>query len=311
MMEDTLPVQDEAVIKSQDTALVGIPAYNEAATIGSVVLTAKKYTDWVVVIDDGSTDSTAEIARNAGAVVLQQGGNTGKGAAIKHAFEYARESGAQQLILLDADWQHDPDEIPDLLRPLESTEADVIIGSRYLDGKGGRTPRYRRVGQIVLDKLLFLGVGVDVTDSQSGYRAFNRKAIEALDVKENGFGIEAEMFTAAADNGLSVEEVPITIEYDVPNPSTSNSVLHGIRVVDYLLDIMRDRHPLLFFGVPGLTLMVLGLALGAWTMSLYDAGNGFHLGKALYGSVMFIVGVLSLYSALIMNMIGNKLDEMN
>lgn len=288
--------------------LAAIPAHNEAATIGSVVLTAQDYCDQVLVVDDGSTDATATVARQAGAMVFEQSTNGGKGAAVKKIFTFAREYDIDRVVLLDGDWQHDPAEIPTLLDPLEADAADVVIGSRYLDGGTGETPRYRRAGQQVLDLITYLSSGKQVTDSQSGYRAFNRAAIEALDVTEPGFGVETEMVRSVADNGLTVEEVPIAVNYDVPNPNSANSVFHGVRVVDTFLRIVRDRHPLLFFGVPGLVLTVFGLLYGAWTVSIYQSGGGFYIGKALFSAVLFLVGLLSVYSALIMNMLGKWID---
>lgn len=298
----------EKQAERSDRVLIGIPAYNEEATIGSVVLQGFEYGDRVLVVDDGSTDRTVEIARRAGATVLEQPANRGKGAAVQRIFEYARESDIDQLIILDADWQHDPGEIPDLLSRFNEMDADIVIGSRYVDGDRGDTPLYRRAGQKVLDYVTYLGTGTTVTDSQSGYRAFNRDAIEQIEIDENGFGVETEMLQSASDNDLTVTESPISVNYDVPDPNTSNSILHGVNVIDTFLGIVRDRHPLLFFGVPGATLMVLGLGYGAWTVSIYQSGGGFYVGKALFSAVLFLVGMFSFYSALIMNMLGNRLD---
>lgn len=288
---------------------VGIPAYNEAATIGSVVLAAQEYCDRVIVYDDGSTDATAAVAHEAGAMVLDHHRNEGKGACIRRIFELAREHQADHLVLLDGDWQHNPGEIPVLLESLEAEDADVVIGSRYLDGGDGDTPLYRRAGQKTLDLATYLGTGEPVTDSQSGYRAFNRTAIETIDISEPGFGVETEMLRSAADHDLRVSEVPISVNYDVPSPSGSNCVFHGVRVVDTFLRIVRDRHPLLFFGVPGLILTVVGLLYGAWTVSIYQSGGGFYVGKALFSAVLFLVGLLSVYSALIMNMLGRWIEK--
>jgi glycosyltransferase involved in cell wall biosynthesis len=288
-----------------DSTLIAIPAYNEAATIGSVVHAAREHSDNVLVLDDGSSDPTSQIAGSAGAMVTRLEQNRGKGAAIRQIFEFTRKEGYEYLVVLDADWQHNPHEIPKLVRPLKRQSVDIVIGSRYLNGDRGDTPLYRRFGQRVLDLITNVGSRQSITDSQSGYRAFNRAAIERLDVSDSGFGIEAQMLHSATNHGLEIFEVPIEVNYDVPNPSTSNSFLHGIRVVDTLLTLIRDQHPLLFFGVPGTLLMGAGLGYGVWTLSLYDSGQGFYMVKALISSVLFIMGMLSVYSALIMNMIGN------
>jgi glycosyltransferase involved in cell wall biosynthesis len=295
--------------QKSDEITVAVPAFNEAATIGSVILAAQEVGDRVVVYDDGSFDGTAALARSAGAEVLEAPENSGKGAAVRELFEFARSNGLKRLVMLDADWQHDPAEIPDLVAPLEQGEADIVVGSRYLDGDYGNTPAYRRVGQKTLDAMTNLGNDVAVTDSQSGFRAFNRHAIETLDISDDGFGVETEMLRTAADEGLRITEVPIDVNYDVPNPNTSNSLIHGFSVVDSVLRVVRDRHPLLFFGVPGAIMTAAGLFYGAWTVSLYQTGGNFYMGKALFSTVMFLVGIFSVYSALIMNMLGNKLEQ--
>jgi glycosyltransferase involved in cell wall biosynthesis/DNA-binding response OmpR family regulator len=302
--------QEVGTTSAEQGAIIAIPAYNEEATIASVVLGAQEYSGQVVVIDDGSDDNTVRLARKAGATVLEQPENRGKGAAVRRAFEFAREHDEDALVVLDGDWQHDPREIPALLDELESSDADIVIGSRYVEGGRGDTPLYRRVGQKVLDAATYLGSGTAVTDSQSGFRAFNETAIEQLDIQATGFGVEMEILRSATDNDLTVSEVPISVNYDVPDANTSNSFIHGFKVVDTLLNIIRDRHPLLFFGVPGLTLTLLGLGYGAWTVTLYQSGAGFYIGKALFSSVLFIIGTFAVFSALIMNMLSRQLQDL-
>jgi len=111
-----------------------IPAYNEEGSIAGVVVQARKYVDRVVVCDDGSVDLTGAIAEGLGAVVVRHGRNLGKGAALRSAFLRARELGADVVAMLDADGQHDPEEIPGLVEPILKGEADMVVGSRYVDG---------------------------------------------------------------------------------------------------------------------------------------------------------------------------------
>src|SRR5665811_2125829 len=132
--------------------MVGIPCYNEEVAIGSLVARASQYADRIVVLDDGSTDKTAEVARLAGADVLVHSANCGKGAALRDLFTYATQCGDDILVILDGDGQHDPDDIPKLVQPLMLDEADIVNGSRYLNGDHRETPRYRRFGQVILDK---------------------------------------------------------------------------------------------------------------------------------------------------------------
>ncbi len=154
--------------------LAAIPCYNERIPIGYVVLIARKHVDEVLVIDDGSIDNTAEVAKEAGAVIVSHEVNKGKGAAIKTALKYATEGEFDALVLLDGDGQHDPNQIPLLIQLLQDDTADVVIGFRELN----QMPRYRRLGRVVLDYTT--AAGRLTRDSQSGFRALNRKAVEAL-----------------------------------------------------------------------------------------------------------------------------------
>ncbi len=152
--------------------LIIIPAYNEELTIGSVVALARKYGD-VLVVDDGSSDRTSEIAQNAGAIVVKHETNMGKGAALRTGFDYALANGYDAAVCLDADGQHNPGEIPKLLEPILKDEADMVIGSRFLDGAKKSIPLYRRLGLWILNTTTnaSLNGNLKVTDSQSGFRA--------------------------------------------------------------------------------------------------------------------------------------------
>src|SRR2546430_13944610 len=158
--------------------LVAIPAFNEGATIGSVVLKARQFASDVVVVDDGSTDDTAETAALAGAHVIQHARNLGKGLAIRTAWMYAREHAPEAFVLLDGDHQHDPNDIPRLVEPVLSGEADVVVRARW--GKTSGMPRYRRVGKRALDYATAAAAKNGIlTDSQSGYRVFSRQSLVA------------------------------------------------------------------------------------------------------------------------------------
>jgi glycosyltransferase involved in cell wall biosynthesis len=147
-----------------------LPAYNEEISIGSVVLRTRQYADRVIVIDDGRRDRTAEVAALAGAEVLRHSENQGKGAALKTGFASLKGDGV--IVTIDTDGQHDPADIPRLVAPIMAGEADMVNGSRYLNGNKKDTPLYRRLGQKVLDLFTNMDSGLAVTDSQSGFRAF-------------------------------------------------------------------------------------------------------------------------------------------
>ncbi len=223
--------------------LVGIPAYNEVETVGSVVLGASKHADEVLVYDDGSRDGTGEIAEEAGATVQSTEYNSGKGAGIQYIIEYAQKTDADYLILLDADGQHDPSEIPQVLEPLSIEDADLVIGSRFLNSKE-EIPTYRRVGQRLYDLATFLGTGNALTDSASGYRALNRTAIENIDLEATGVGAESEMLK---HDNIRVSEVPVSAIYDVPHPHTEVAVSNWFRAIKTMLRLIYDRNPFFFY----------------------------------------------------------------
>ena len=216
--------------------IVIIPAFNEQAAIGEVVKKSLQYADDVLVVDDGSSDNTSEIAENAGASLLKHPTNFGKGVSLRDAF--GQVEGYDIVVTIDGDGQHNPDEIPDLIRPIMENGADFVNGSRYLNGFEENTPSYRRVGQRVLDIATNITAGTDVTDSQSGFRAFNGSTISCYKFRDPGFGIESEMIADAAENNLRILEVPITVNYDVENSSTKGPVTHGVGV---LLKITKDK----------------------------------------------------------------------
>lgn len=216
--------------------IVVIPAFNEQAAIGGVVEKSLQYADDVLVVDDGSSDNTSEIARNAGANVLTHPTNYGKGVALRDAF--SQIEGYDIVVTIDGDGQHNPDEIPILIKPIIDNNADFVNGSRYLNGFDKNTPAYRRVGQRVLDIATNITAGTKVTDSQSGFRAFKGDTISCYKFRDPGFGIESEMIADAAENNLRIVEVPITVKYDVENSSTKGPVTHGVGV---LLKITKDK----------------------------------------------------------------------
>ena len=216
--------------------IVLIPAFNEQAAIEWVVKKSLQYASDVLVIDDGSSDNTSDIAKNAGASVLKHSTNFGKGVALRDAF--SQVNGYDIVVTIDGDGQHNPDEIPVLIKPIEDNKADFVNGSRYLNGFDENTPAYRRVGQRVLDIATNITAGTSVTDSQSGFRAFRGDTISCYKFRDPGFGIESEMIADASENNLRILEVPITVKYDVENSSTKGPVTHGVGV---LFKIVKDK----------------------------------------------------------------------
>lgn len=287
--------------------LAAIPAYNEAKTIGSMVLATRRYVDEVAVIDDGSTDGTGLIAKEAGATVIRHARNKGYGAAIRSCFDYARSNGTQILVILDGDGQHRPDHIPNVIKPVAEGGADVCIGSRFLDTRGVEDmPFYRRVGIKVLTKLTNLGshVNAKVKDGQSGFRAYSRLAIDLLDPRESDMGASAEILWDVNKRGLKVVEVPIQVDYK-GETSSQGPIRHGLSVIAAMLRYLETEHALLAFGVPGVTLFVAGIFLGLDVMNRYDNGHVLAVGLALLTLLYLLSGMLLAFTGMILHAVIN------
>ena len=267
-----------------------LPAYNEELCISGIILGSKKYVDRVIVVDDGSTDNTAEIAALAGAKVIRHSSNKGKGAALKTGFKAARTS--EVIVTLDSDGQHNPKEISKLIAPIINGEADIVNGSRYISGNKKDTPFYRRIGQSILDKVTNLGSGLNVTDSQSGFRAFARYTIPAFRFNCIDFGIESEMLTDAANAGLRIKEVEIGVRYDVDG-STKNPINHGMGVLIQIIDDLQFQRPLFYFTLPGAIITLAGIILGLMFFGDYLARSSDNIASSLAPSILAIMMTLA------------------
>ena len=281
--------------------LAAIPCYNEEATIGSVVLKAKRHVDEVLVIDDGSIDDTARVAEEAGAVVIKHKENEGKSLGVKNAFKYALENDFDVVVTIDGDGQHDADEIPNLLKPITDGKADMAIGFRF--GRLTEMPLWRKVGKRVLDYATGLRAQ-KITDSQCGFRAFNKKAIESLaqSLRGNGFSTESEQLILAKDFNLKIAEVRISCRYKNLKSSKKNPLSHGPSVLRYILWLIAERRPLLFIGVPGLASILVGLIFGMKTLHYYSEGL-VYLSGALLAIFFLIVGTLAVLMSLLLNIL--------
>jgi glycosyltransferase involved in cell wall biosynthesis len=286
--------------------VVAIPAYNEDRFIGSLVLKLRHLNHPVVVVDDGSTDATPEIAEAAGARVVRHPSNLGKSAAVKTAFDEARRLDADALVLLDGDSQHDPADLGRLVEPVLRGEADMVVGSRFA-GIHSRIPRWRVAGQHALTLATNLGSGLHVSDSESGFRAFSRRAIEEMRFHGSGFAIEPETQFEAKQRGWKVIEVPIHVHYELP--PKRNPVWHGFGQLDNILRLIAQHRPLLFFGVPGLVFLIAGLALGVSVVRIYEATTTLAVGYSLITVLLVIVGMLAVFVGIMLHAINGLIRD--
>ncbi len=274
-----------------------IPAYNEERSIAKVILRTRQKVDRVIVIDDGSSDATGEISKALGATVVRHGQNLGYGAAMRTAFEAARELNAAAVVTLDADGQHDPKEIPLLLKKMEEG-FDIVIGSRLISE--AKIPRYRRYGISILN-FAMRRAHVNVTDSQSGYRAYSKKALDEIHPTESGMSAGAEILLQARAHRLKICEVPIKCDYGVPKPFSKNPLSHGVSVLMSILRHVELSRPLFFFGLIGLCFLGAGIAIAAWVLRIFSLTGHLPFGPSLLMILLIILAIFTLYTGIILH----------
>ncbi|MCA1811521.1 MAG: glycosyltransferase family 2 protein [Halobacteriales archaeon] len=289
--------------------LCAIPCLNEEVAIGSVVLRARRHVEEVVVVDDGSADGTGEVARLAGATVLRHKGNRGKGEAYRTLWAHARAHGFDALVVLDGDGQHDAEEIPQVLAKLR--EADMVIGARW--GEATQMPLWRKVGKRVLDYGTAMAseggaAGPKLTDSQSGFRAYSRKALEAIAPRQAGFSVESQLLIDAHAAGLRIGETRIHCRYDVDS-STQSPVKHASGVLNDLLVAVGVQHPLLFLGVPGFVALLAGVAGGAYLLLVSDRTGNVSIGWFMVAMFAALAGILGLFAGLLFNILPRIIER--
>jgi glycosyltransferase involved in cell wall biosynthesis len=259
---------------------------------------AKKDVDGILVCDDGSSDSTGDIARSLGAEVVTHQTNMGYGSALASLFSRAWQEDVDILVTLDGDGQHDPTEIPKVIEPLIKGDADVVVGSRFLDG-GTTMPRYRKAGIQAITKMSGALAYDGLTDAQSGFRAYNKQALGVLAPTEMGMGASTEILAKARNLGLKVTEVPIRVSYG-PSSSTSNPVYHGLDVVLSTVKHLSIRHPLMFYGIPGLVSFTIAILSWYMTLNISEAKGSVFTNIALVAVASTVVGLILMAVAVIL-----------
>lgn len=297
-------ISDEMVgARNKPFVVVGIPAFNEEKTIARVVLGAQRYADVVVVCDDGSSDLTGKIAERLGAQVVCHERNSGYGVAMQSLFKRARDLKADVLVTLDGDGQHNPDEIPQLLKPMNEGIAEVVLGSRFMDKNGtDDMPLYRQFGVKVITKLANGSGKNGVSDAQSGFRAYSKRAMEHLgSISENGMSASVELLRAVNKSGLKVCEVPISCKYAGSvgvKTSTKNPVSHGVGLLMSIIKLVVEDRPLPFLGLPGIVSIAVGALFGVWMMNMYATSGQITTNVALASITFILLGFFMVSTAI-------------
>jgi len=276
---------------------VFIPAYNEERSIVTVVLLSKKYGP-VYVIDDGSSDRTANIAADAGAHVVMREKNGGYGAALATALEKAKGVGAAASVFLDGDFQHEPGDIPRVAKPVLLGKADVGLGTRFGSG-GGKfvgAPAGRKQGVALLNRLSGMKNGGRALDYQCGFRAFSRKALGRISIGESSYAGGAAMITSAQESGMRVEEVPLCVRYF--EGGRMGALEQAAGLVRFTVSEIAKKKPIFYFGFTGIACMCASALLGAFVVEQTYAAKTVPVGSALLtvflgigGLVLVLIGI--------------------
>ena len=203
---------------------VVIPAYNEELHIAKVIKKTKKYAKNIIIVDDGSNDNTVKIAENTGVTVLKHVVNLGKGSSLKTGCDFAIRMGAEKIIVMDSDGQHDPQEIPRFEKGL--AKKDIVFGSRSLNKK---MPVILKTGNKIINGISNFLFGIQLKDTQSGFRAFTRAAYRKIRWESQDYSVESEIIANAGKSELKYKEIKIKTIYSDKYKGTT--IIDGVKIV--------------------------------------------------------------------------------
>jgi glycosyltransferase involved in cell wall biosynthesis len=277
---------------------IGIPAYNEEKNIAAIITKLKKITDSIIVCDDGSSDMTTEISKNLGAIVISHEKNMGYGVAINSIFQKSKEINADLLVTFDADGQHRVEDIEKVIEPIKNNDADLVIGSRFLDKKSD-VPNYRKIGIKVITQVTNASIKKKLTDSQSGFRAYNKQVLSQISPSEVGMGISTEILIKSSSKGLRITEVPITILYS-GDTSTHNPVSHGTSVLISTIKYTSIEHPLKFYGIPSIIFLIIGGGFTYSAIEFYSEVGRLSTNLTLIAAGTVLIGIVLIITAVLL-----------
>jgi len=301
------------LVKDSLNIVAIIPAYNEENNIGKIVDEVKKYVTSIVVVDDGSTDSTFERAIVTGVKVLRNNKNRGKGAALRRGLLESFKLLPDIIITLDADGQHLPSDIPKLVKPIKENEADMVIGSRYHSNAKSEIPLTRGMGLSIINKLNKSLINSEIKDSQSGFRAYNKLMFTLVtDYESSGYGAETEQLAQAETYGINITEVPITIKYKgLKSTSKQNPFKHGVHLVSTILKISVEKRPLLFFGLSGMILIALALVPLTNLLLIFNETRYFSIPLSIVALGLVFIGSLLVVISFVLYVLNRLRQKIN
>ena len=277
---------------------IGIPAYNEEKNIAKIIVNSKKIADQILVCDDGSTDSTTAIAESLGAIVVKHPKNLGYGSAIHSIFLKAKEIDTDILVTIDADGQHRPEDIPKVIEPIKKGDADLVIGSRFLDRSAEKIPEYRKLGIKIITKVTNSSLKNKITDSQSGFRAYSKKVISELNVSDMGMGISTEILIKSSSLGGG-------------DTSTHNPISHGTSVLFSTVKYTSIEHPLKFYGIPSIIFLIVGLSFTFLSIQYFTKIGRINESLTLIAAGTTLIGVILLITSILLYSLVSVVREKN
>ena len=281
------------------SVIVGIPAYNEEKNIAVIITRLKKITDKIIVCDDGSSDLTSKIAEELGAIVIKHKKNLGYGAAIRSIFLKAKNLDCEILVTFDADGQHRVEDINKVINPINNGKSDIVIGSRFLDESEKEVPSYRKVGIKVITKITNASIKKQLTDSQSGFRAYSKKVLDELTPLELGMGISTEILIKASNKNFRISEVPIKIIYH-GDTSTHNPITHGSSVIISTIKYTSLQRPLTFYGIPSVIFLLIGIVFSYLAIQYYVEIGRLSTNLTIVASAAVLIGIVLLITAVLL-----------
>ncbi len=290
--------------------IVGIPAFNEEKNIATIITKLSKIADKVIVCNDGSTDLTSQIAEKMGAIVVNHEKNLGYGGAIRSIFTKAKNIEGDILVTFDADGQHRIEDVQKVIEPIINQDADLVVGSRFLDDSEKEVPNYRRVGIKVITKITNASIKEKLTDSQSGFRAYSKQVVDELNPSELGMGISTEILIKASSKNFKISEVPIKILYE-GDTSTQNPVTHGSSVIFSTIKYTSIEHPLKFYGIPSVIFFIVGIAFTYFSIQYYAEIRRLNTNLTVVAAGTILIAVIFLISAILLYSLVNVVRENN
>ena len=290
--------------------IVGIPAFNEEKNIAVLIIQLKKIADKIIVCNDGSTDLTSKIAEGLGVTVINHEKNLGYGAAIRSIFLKSKDLDGDILVTFDADGQHRIKDINRVINPIINEESDLVIGSRFLDKSEKEVPQYRKVGIKIITKVTNATIKKQLTDSQSGFRAYSKKVLNELNPSELGMGISTEILIKASAKNFRISEVPIKITYN-GDTSTHNPISHGSSVLLSTIKYTSIEHPLKFYGIPSMIFFAIGLFFVYFSTQYYAEIGRLNTNLTLVAAGTMLIAIVLLITSILLYSLISVVREKN